>query len=390
MDQAVTIGANAIYDISNEDSLVDDKRLALVTQRSINMELGPKAKYVTGEIANISSAASSWTVAPIDGTITKIWTVIDGAISAGDAAITFELGGVAITGGSITIAQSGSAAGDVDSCTPTDLNTVAAGDAIEIITDGGSTDAAKAEVLFEITPHADVSKQWPKNVTGEIADVSTSASSWVVAPIAGDITNIYLILEKAVTVANAAITFEIGGTAVTGAGITIAHATSAIGKTYSSTPTALRRVDKGQAIEIITDGGSTTASKAIVVFEITPVPTVTTPGKRFVYGEVANISSAASSWAVAPVAGTISKIYSVIDGAITVADAGITFELDGTVITGGDITIAYDGSAAGDVDTATPTANNVVAAGDAIEIVADGASTDAAKAVIIFEITPTV
>lgn len=406
-DRAVTIGANAAYDINDEDAMTSDDDRALATQQSIkayvdareaaaeataeaytDVEAGPKVKYVTGEIANISSAASSWTVAPISGTITKIWTVIDGAITVGDAAITFELDGVAITGGAITIAHSGSAAGTIDSCTPTALNTVSAGDAIEIITDGGSTDAAKAEVLFEITPHAAVATQWPKNITGEIADVSSGASSWVVSPITGDITNIYLVLEKAVTVANAAITFEIGGVAVTGGAITIAHATSAIGKAYSCTPTAARRVLAGQAIEIITDGGSTTASKATVVFEITPVATTATPGQRYIYGEVANISAAASSWTIAPVAGTISKIYSVIDGAITVANAGITFELGGTAITDGAITIAHSGSAAGTVDSCTPSALNTVAAGDAIEIVADGASTDAAKAVIIIEITP--
>lgn len=402
-DQAVTIGANAIYDILDEDLMTSDDDRALVTQQSVkayvdaaeetaeaytDVEAGPKIKYVTGEIADISTGASSWTVAPISGTITKIWTVIDGAITGGDAAITFELGGTAITGGAITIAHSGSAAGTIDSCTPTALNTVSAGDHIEIITDGGSTGARKAEVLFEITPHAAVSTQWPKNVTGEIADVSSGAESWVVSPITGDITNIYLVLEKAVTDADAEITFEIGGVAVTGGVIDIAHATSAIGKAYSCTPTAARRVLAGQAIEIITDGASSTASKATVVFEITPVETVATPGQRHIYGEVANISAAASSWAIAPVAGTISKIYSVIDGAVTVANAGITFELGGVAVTGGAITIAHSGSAAGTVDSATPTALNTVTAGQAIEIVADGASTDAAKAVIIIEITP--
>jgi len=115
-----------------------------------NVDIGKV--FLTGEIANISSAASSWVVSPIAGNITKIQTVIDGAITVGDAAITFEIGGTAVTGGSITIAHSGSGAGTVDSCEPTALNTVAAGGAIEIITDGGSTDAAKAVVLIEITP----------------------------------------------------------------------------------------------------------------------------------------------------------------------------------------------------------------------------------------------
>ena len=101
-----------------------------------------------GEIADISSAASSWVVSPYAGTIEKIYTVIDGAITSANAAITFEIGGTAVTDGGITIAQASSAAGDVDSSTPSALNIVTAGQAIEIITDGGSTNAVKAVVTI--------------------------------------------------------------------------------------------------------------------------------------------------------------------------------------------------------------------------------------------------
>lgn len=95
-----------------------------------------------------------------------------------------------------------------------------------------------------------------------------------------------------------------------------------------------------------------------------------------------DISTAKSVWVVAPFAGVIEKIYSVIDGAITVADCGLTVEIGGVLVTGSGITIAYTGSAAGDVDVATPTALNVVAAGDAIEIITDGLSTTNVKATI--------
>ena len=42
-------------------------------------------------------------------------TVLQGAISGGNAAITFEIGGTAVTNGGITVAHSGSAAGTMDS-----------------------------------------------------------------------------------------------------------------------------------------------------------------------------------------------------------------------------------------------------------------------------------
>jgi len=101
-----------------------------------------------GEIADISTAGSSWVVSPYAGTIEKIYTVIDGAITGGNAAITFEIDGVAVTDAGITIAYSGSGAGDVDSSEPTAKNSVDAGQPIEIITDGGSTNVVKAVVTF--------------------------------------------------------------------------------------------------------------------------------------------------------------------------------------------------------------------------------------------------
>ena len=112
------------------------------------VDVDPDQYVLIGEIADISTGASSWVVAPYAGTIEKIYTVIDGAITSANAAISFEIATAAVTDGGITIAQASSAAGDVDSATPSALNVVTAGQAIEIITDGGSTNAVKAVVTF--------------------------------------------------------------------------------------------------------------------------------------------------------------------------------------------------------------------------------------------------
>lgn len=109
-------------------------------------------EYINTAIDDISTAGSSWVVSPIAGTITKIYTVIDTTITVADATITAEIGGTLVTDSSITIGYSGSLPGDVDSSTPSAANTVTAGGAIEIITDGGSTTASKAIVTLEITP----------------------------------------------------------------------------------------------------------------------------------------------------------------------------------------------------------------------------------------------
>jgi hypothetical protein len=106
--------------------------------------------YLNYELVDISTAKSDWLVVPVAGKITKIWSVIDGAITVADAILSFEIATVAVTNGNITVAFTGSAAGDVDSSTPTALNVLAAGQALEIITNGGSTGSINATLTFEI------------------------------------------------------------------------------------------------------------------------------------------------------------------------------------------------------------------------------------------------
>mgnify|MGYP003134312780 FL=1 len=107
---------------------------------------------LTTRIDDISTASSAWVVTPVAGTISKIYSVISGAITSGAAVLTAEIGGTAVTNGVLTVAVSGSAAGIVDSATPSAANTVTAGSAIEIVTDGGSTNTVSAVITFEITP----------------------------------------------------------------------------------------------------------------------------------------------------------------------------------------------------------------------------------------------
>ena len=107
--------------------------------------------YVTYRITDVCTAGSHWVVAPLAGTISKIYSVIDGAIGTADTNLTFEIAGVLVTNGSIVITQSGSAAGDVDSSTPTAANAVTAGQAIEIITDGAGSNTVACTITIEIT-----------------------------------------------------------------------------------------------------------------------------------------------------------------------------------------------------------------------------------------------
>lgn len=107
--------------------------------------------FLTGEIADVSTAGQIYIPAPSDGAITLVQSCINGAISGADADLTVKINGTAVTGGTITIAQSGSAAGGVDSCTPSALNYVKQGDNIEIETDGASTGTVRAGVTVTIS-----------------------------------------------------------------------------------------------------------------------------------------------------------------------------------------------------------------------------------------------
>jgi hypothetical protein len=106
--------------------------------------------FITSTIADISTASSTFVPVPDGGRVVKIITALQGAIGTANAAITFEIGGTAITGGGITVTQSGSAAGDVDTAEPTAANEVAEDGTIEMITDGASSNTIKLVVTFVI------------------------------------------------------------------------------------------------------------------------------------------------------------------------------------------------------------------------------------------------
>lgn len=106
--------------------------------------------FLTAEIDDVSTAGQIYIPVPDDGKIIKIMSALGGAIGTADVDLTAKIGGTAVTGGVITITQSGSAAGDVDSCAPTAANQVVEGQAIEIETDGASTNAVAVGITVVI------------------------------------------------------------------------------------------------------------------------------------------------------------------------------------------------------------------------------------------------
>lgn len=114
-----------------------------------------------------------------------------------------------------------------------------------------------------------------------------------------------------------------------------------------------------------------------------------TNDKVYLYGQFADISAADSVFFASPVAGRVTKISIILHSAITGADSILTAKINTVLMTMATYTIANAASANGVIFTGSPTAANVVAVNDKIEIITDGASSTTAIAGIIVEITPT-
>lgn len=122
-----------------------------VLRNLTDTEISSKKSYLAATIADVSTASSIYIPAPFAGTITKIYTALQGAIAGADSIISTTINGVAVTGGNITVAFTGSAAGDIDSSTPSAANTFTEGQVIRVITDGGSTNAVALTVTLVCT-----------------------------------------------------------------------------------------------------------------------------------------------------------------------------------------------------------------------------------------------
>lgn len=107
---------------------------------------------VTVDMTDISTAGSVWVPCPTDGRIVGLMSIISAAITGTNTAITLKKNGVAVTGAALTITQSGSAAGDVDSVDVPMSATAAVvkGDSLEVISDGASSTTSRGTFLILI------------------------------------------------------------------------------------------------------------------------------------------------------------------------------------------------------------------------------------------------
>jgi|GEM_PF-7066202 len=121
-------------------------------QTGAGNDLGILKRYMHKQVADLSAEATYYLTSTYAGKITKLMSIVDGAVGTADATATFSINGTPITTGVVTMPTSGSAAGNQASAVPTGANTVAVGDVISfVVTGGGSGGTPRADFYVEIT-----------------------------------------------------------------------------------------------------------------------------------------------------------------------------------------------------------------------------------------------
>lgn len=107
--------------------------------------------HIQLRITDISTASFVLVPLPVACTLTRVTTALEGAIATADATITLTNSTGPATIGTITVANSGSAEGDLDSLTPSSNNTFTASTYLKIATNGASTNTVGLNVFLEFT-----------------------------------------------------------------------------------------------------------------------------------------------------------------------------------------------------------------------------------------------
>lgn len=104
---------------------------------------------VTGVIDDVSTASSIYLAIPWAGTVKKVVTVLAGSLTTANGTVTVK-NAAGTSMGTLTITQSGSAAGDIDVLEPVSNNTVTNDSRISVETDGACDTSRKLFVTVYV------------------------------------------------------------------------------------------------------------------------------------------------------------------------------------------------------------------------------------------------
>ena len=101
------------------------------------------------EIPDVSTADTVLVPLPFACTLTKATSILHTAITGANSILTFINSTGPTSIGTITVTQSGSAEGDIDTLTPVANNAFTAGTYLKVTTDGASSTASRVTVHLE-------------------------------------------------------------------------------------------------------------------------------------------------------------------------------------------------------------------------------------------------
>lgn len=306
----------------------------------------------------------------------RTWTFA-GSMSLSGATIgNFTVGDAETTGGAITLAGGATAqtqGGSLKLETADDHDTTVFGYEIEASSDDlviWSDQAADVELLR----YRQSGTYWEFS-----ADVYGDANYW----------------DLSAATVNLPAPFSVNGTSVTATGAELNYldittlGVPEASKALTLSAGGLCQWQSGQTLDLASEGATINiAGGAGGNFQIDSQNMVASAAelntKEFTV-KLDDLSGAATAYIACPVAGTVTRIDTVVTGDPG-ADSTITMNVNGGTVMSNPVTIA-NGSAAGTRDTAAPGTNNTVAVGDAIYVINDATPTNAVSAYVTVTVT---
>lgn len=137
--------------LTDSDGIHEPKGISTASNNEVYVANGsgsgtwaPTFYTITSRFNDVSVADTIYIPVPYAGTVAKVVTVLDGAITGANDTITVR-NAAGASMGTITITQSGSAAGDVDTLVPVSNNTIANDSFVRLDADGAS---GTAQILY--------------------------------------------------------------------------------------------------------------------------------------------------------------------------------------------------------------------------------------------------
>ena len=96
------LGVGDVILIQDSANVVTTRRVSASSSTAVVLAAMDDQKvHLDVTIPDISTAGQIYTVAPVAGTVSRIWSVIDGAITIADATLTAKINGTAVTGATV-------------------------------------------------------------------------------------------------------------------------------------------------------------------------------------------------------------------------------------------------------------------------------------------------